>query len=489
MKPVSKKISSLVLSLVMALLAFAVAQNTAPSKVLMVGTFKLKAIFPGGNNIAYTSATEFASALGLDLNITNDSVILIQGGRTIGLTLIESASDASTYTKALEINGIKSKGQAAGRSVNTVVVPVKAVAEAAGATVSDSGNQIDVLIDPAILKGVGKETGLTSDRVALSVSRDVGFTSRIEGNTLVVYLRNTVGENNPWEVGGKFIDVLNINTVGNKVEVRTKLAPTVGYNVYGIAASEGNDGQPIPARVVIDVGSRYERITTALDSHPISVVLDPGHGAEDVGVSIDSLKEKDLTLRFAQLVGKLLTSKGINVKYTRTNDSNPSLDERREMGLTSDVFLSFHASNLPGSTISGVQVYHLGAVAPDGIVKGAREALEKETNPSDKRHLEAIVAPSNASGLLAEAISSNIMSNNDIFATVLSGQSQVVLERASKAANLIELGFLSDVKDRARLEDQVELKKLALTVMRGVMAYLAPQLAKIKKPIKPAGNK
>jgi N-acetylmuramoyl-L-alanine amidase len=489
MRLTSKRISSVVLSLAMVLLAFAVAQNTAPSKVLMVGTFKLKAIFPGGNNIAYTSATEFASALGLDLNVTNDSVIFVQGGRTIDLTLIESASDASTYNRALEINGIKSKGQAAGRSVNTVVVPVKAVAEAAGATVSDSGNQIDVLIDPAILKGVGKETGLTSDRVALSVSRDVGFTSRIEGDTLVVYLRNTVGENNPWEVGGKYIDVLNINTVGNKVEVRTKLAPTVGYNVYGIAASEGNDGQPIPARVVIDVGTRYERITTALDSHPISVVLDPGHGADDVGVSVDTLKEKDLTLRFAQLVGKLLTSKGINVKYTRTNDSNPSLDERREMSLTSDVFLSFHASNLPGSTIAGVQIYHVGAVATDGIVKGAREALEKETNPSDKRHLEVIVSPSNASGLLAEAISSNVMTNNDIFAGVLSGQSQVVLERASKAANLIELGFLSEVKDRARLEDQVELKKLALTVMRGVMAYLAPQLAKIKKTVKPKVNK
>jgi N-acetylmuramoyl-L-alanine amidase len=218
-------------------------------------------------------------------------------------------------------------------------------------------------------------------------------------------------------------------------------------------------------------------------------VLDPGHGGDDFGVSIDTLKEKDLSLRFAQLVGKLLTSKGISVKYTRTNDSNPSLAERRELSLTSDVFLSVHVSNLPGSTVSGMQIYHVGAVSPDGIVKGAREALEKETNPSDKRHLEAIVAPSNSSGLLAEAISSNVMTISDLFATVLSGQSQVVLERASKAACLIELGFLSDPRDRARLEDQVAVKKLALTVMRGVMSYLAPQLAKKpKKPVK-TGNK
>ena len=492
MKSFGFKFRALLVGLFTLVLAFATAQNNASTKVLVVGTTKLKAIFPGGNNVAYTSATEFALALGLDLTVTNDSVVFIQGGRTIRLTLIESASDATTYSKALEINGIKQKGQAAGRSVNTVIVPVKVVAEAAGATVSDSANEIDVLIEPALLKGVGKETGLSSDRVAISVSRDVGFIARVEGNYLVVYLRNTIGESNPWEVGGKFIDVLNINTVGNKVEIRTKLAATVGYNVYAIAASEGVDGQPIPARIVIDVGTRFERIKTALDTHPLSVVIDPGHGGDDLGASVDSIKEKDLTLRVAQLVGKLLTSKGINVKYTRTTDSNPSLEARREMSLTSDVFLSLHVSNLPGSSANGVQVYHLGRNAPDGIVKAARDALEKETNPSIKRHLEAIVAPSNASGLLAEAMISNILTLNTVAAVPISGQSQVVLERASKAACLIELGFLSDARDRARLEDQIELKKLALMIMRGMMAYLAPQIPKkpvSSKPPKTTGNR
>ena len=492
MKSFGIRISGVILGLWIVFLALAVAQNTVSSKVLMVGTTKLKAIFPGGNNIAYTSASEFAIALGLDLSVTNNSVIFIQGGRTIRLSLIESASDATTYSKALEINGIKQKGQAAGRSVNTVVVPVKVVAEAAGATVSDSSNQIDVLIEPAILKGVGKETGLNSDRVAISVSRDVGFIARVEGNNLVVYLRNTIGESNPWEVGGKFIDVLHINTVGNKVVVRTKLAETVGYNVYAIAASEGVDGQPIPARIVIDVGTRYERIKTALNNNSLTVVLDPGHGGEDVGASVDSIKEKDLTLRFAQLLGKLLTSKGINVRYTRTTDSNPSLEARREMSLTSSVFLSLHASNLAGSSVNGVQIYHQGAAAPEGIIKSAREALEKETNVALKRHLEAIVAPSNASGLLAESLNSNVLTLNTVGSVVISGQDQVVLERASKAACLIELGFFSDARDRARLEDQLELKKLALVVMRGVMAYLAPQIPKkpaSSKPPKPAGNR
>ena len=122
----------------------------------------------------------------------------------------------------------------------------------------------------------------------------------------------------------------------------------------------------------------------------------------------------------------------------------------------------------------------------------ARDALEKETNPSIKRHLEAIVAPSNASGLLAEAMISNILTLNTVAAVPISGQSQVVLERASKAACLIELGFLSDARDRARLEDQIELKKLALMIMRGVMAYLAPQILKkpvSSKPPKTTGNR
>jgi N-acetylmuramoyl-L-alanine amidase len=482
-----RRIIPAILAGLILLLAYGAAQTNPASKVLMVGTTKLKAIFPSGNNIAYTSASEFATALGLDLSVTNDSVIFIQGGRTIRLTLIESASDATTYSKALEVNGIKQKGQAAGRSVNTVVVPVKAVAEAAGGIVTDSANEIVVQVDPAIVKGVGKETGLSSDRVAISLSRDVGFVAQIEGANLVVYLRNTVGESNPWQVGGKFIDVLNINTVGSKVVIRTKIADSVGYNVYAIAASEGVDGQPIPARIVIDVGTRYERVKTALNNHVLSVVLDPGHGGEDIGASVDSIKEKDLNLRVAQLVGKLLSSKGIGVSYTRTSDINPSLDARREMSLTSDVFLSIHASNLPGSSIHGVQIYHLGTEAPDGIVKGAREALEKETNPLAKKHLAAFVAPANANNALAEAILTNVLTLNTVEASVNTGQNQVVLERASKAACLIELGFLSDTKDRARLEDQIELKKLALMIVRGVMAYLAPQIP--TKPVKPAGNR
>ena len=162
------------------------------------------------------------------------------------------------------------------------------------------------------------------------------------------------------------------------------------------------------------------------------------------------------------------------------------------MSLTSSVFLSLHASNLAGSSVNGVQIYHQGAAAPEGIIKSAREALEKETNVALKRHLEAIVAPSNASGLLAESLNSNVLTLNTVGSVVISGQDQVVLERASKAACLIELGFFSDARDRARLEDQLELKKLALVVMRGVMAYLAPQIPKkpaSSKPPKPAGNR
>ena len=109
MKSFGFKFRALLVGLLTLVLAFATAQTNTSTKVLVVGTTKLKAIFPGGNNVAYTSAAEFALALGLDLTVTNDSVVFLQGGRTIRLTLIESASDATTYSKALEINGIKQK--------------------------------------------------------------------------------------------------------------------------------------------------------------------------------------------------------------------------------------------------------------------------------------------------------------------------------------------------------------------------------------------
>jgi N-acetylmuramoyl-L-alanine amidase len=118
-----------------------------------------------------------------------------------------------------------------------------------------------------------------------------------------------------------------------------------------------------------------------------TVVIDPGHGGTgSIGgsdgnhaVSPSGVKEKDLTLIFANLVGLALrsaaTSGGhsINIFMTRTADVNLSLADRAHVARTNraDRFLSIHLNAFNGVT-RGVETY-------------VRRALDN-VNLSEDRH-------------------------------------------------------------------------------------------------------
>lgn len=103
-----------------------------------------------------------------------------------------------------------------------------------------------------------------------------------------------------------------------------------------------------------------------------TIVIDPGHGGTgSIGgsdgnhaVSVSGVKEKDLTLSFANLVKTELqnaaTSGGhtLNIILTRTTDVNLSLANRAHVARTNraDRFLSIHMNAFNGVT-RGVETY------------------------------------------------------------------------------------------------------------------------------------
>ncbi|MCI8347116.1 MAG: N-acetylmuramoyl-L-alanine amidase, partial [Bacilli bacterium] len=60
----------------------------------------------------------------------------------------------------------------------------------------------------------------------------------------------------------------------------------------------------------------------------LKVVIDAGHGGEDLGSSGNGIIEKDLTLAISEYMYDLLKDKGVNVKMTRTTDETVSPTER-----------------------------------------------------------------------------------------------------------------------------------------------------------------
>jgi N-acetylmuramoyl-L-alanine amidase len=93
------------------------------------------------------------------------------------------------------------------------------------------------------------------------------------------------------------------------------------------------------------------------------VVLDPGHGGENLGTSsAGGLLEKELTLDLSTRVRQLLVKKGIDVVLTRTRDDTLSLKDRATVANAQrgDIFVSIHLNSLEPSTLRGVETYYLG---------------------------------------------------------------------------------------------------------------------------------
>lgn len=92
------------------------------------------------------------------------------------------------------------------------------------------------------------------------------------------------------------------------------------------------------------------------------VVLDPGHGGDDLGTAEHGLAEKDLTLDIAQRLGDLLREDGYEVLLTREEDRFLSLRERAQLAnrAKADAFVSIHINWISSRRVRGIETYLLG---------------------------------------------------------------------------------------------------------------------------------
>lgn len=93
------------------------------------------------------------------------------------------------------------------------------------------------------------------------------------------------------------------------------------------------------------------------------IVLDPGHGGEDIGaVGSGGIKEKEIVLEIALALRELLEERlRARVLLTRDTDVSLALQERIAVANRerADLFLSIHANASEHKTASGVETYYL----------------------------------------------------------------------------------------------------------------------------------
>ena len=119
-----------------------------------------------------------------------------------------------------------------------------------------------------------------------------------------------------------------------------------------------DDGEVGPATWNALFNSYSSSGSGTLPGGSIKVFIDAGHGGTDPGAVGNGLKEKDIVLSIATKLGSLLNGRGISIKYSRTNDTYLSLEERARLANAwgADLFLSIHA-NSATSSVRGTECY------------------------------------------------------------------------------------------------------------------------------------
>lgn len=215
-----------------------------------------------------------------------------------------------------------------------------------------------------------------------------------------------------------------------------------------------------------------------------TIVIDPGHGGREVGaVGPNGLMEKDLTLAIARKLASSLASKiGARVVLTRDDDSVVSLDQRTAIAnqYKADLFLSVHMNAAVVQDAKGSETYFLSLEASDELAKKAAESENAAaTTPSPNADLNLILwdlaqqTYLGESSRFAQAIQEEMNAATGVANRGVKQAPFKVLVGATMPAALVEVGFISNPEEEARLQSEQFQDLMVDALTRAVQRYKA----------------
>lgn len=196
-----------------------------------------------------------------------------------------------------------------------------------------------------------------------------------------------------------------------------------------------------------------EAVSVNIDTAKIVVILDAGHGGEDSGaVGIDGILEKDLNLAMTTVLADLMSSSGIEVLQTRTEDvmlgdgdtghkKQEDLRARVDLGKENPdaYYISIHMNKFPKEYCKGIQLFY---------------------SPNNAKSLPL-------AGSLHHLILSHLQPENN--REIKNGSEHIYLmNRLQNPAILVECGFVSNPEEAQLLQQSDYQKKIALLIMASV---------------------
>ena len=199
---------------------------------------------------------------------------------------------------------------------------------------------------------------------------------------------------------------------------------------------------------------RIDNYNRAKETFKISgdalIILDAGHGGLDSGkIGINDQKEKDINLKIALKIKKLLEEQGISVMMTRSADERLSETQTEDLKARTEIMnrsnaalaVSIHQNSFRDSSVSGAQVFYY----PDSDEgRKAADAIQEELNdmqPDNRKEVKA----------------------NDTY---------YILKNTEIPVVIVECGFLSNYTEAEKLADDSYQSVVAGTVVRGILQYI-----------------
>lgn len=331
-------------------------------------------------------------------------------------------------------------------------------------------------------------------RVVMQLDASQRFQHEREGN--VVRVRFSVPLS-PAVPERRFESTYVSRVVYGRSEATVELrSPDLAVDVYTLDA---------PFRIVMDVRPATLAAPSGTPGDTLqprdlpgvrTVVIDPGHGGVEVGaIGPGGLVEKNVTLEIAHRLAALLRQQGLRVILTRDSDEVVSLEQRTAIAnqYKADLFLSIHLNAAPVSVARGSETYFLSLDATDDAARMAaeRENSQDSAAPApgggdldfilwDLAHTESV----RESSRFAEIVQDEMNRINDITNRGVKQAPFKVLVGATMPAALVEVGFISNPDEEAKLASDAFQVQLTQSLADAVTRYrddveqrLQPQVA------------
>ena len=167
----------------------------------------------------------------------------------------------------------------------------------------------------------------------------------------------------------------------------------------------------------------------------ICIVVDAGHGGDDPGkIGINDVKEKEVNLKIAQELEKLLRKEGVKVVMTRKDEI---------ITKAKPVFtVSIHQNSYPDESVKGAQVFYYGQ-SQEGkkLAEALQQTLVEQLDPQNHRQAKA-------------------------------NESYFLLKKTPSPTVIVECGFLSNYEEAELLKSEAYQKKVAEAVKTGILKCL-----------------